>query len=307
MAPGAAPAVKPAPGAKRRALLRCVSLVIASGEETVLKLVTYSVGGGEPRVGTLEDGEIRPLGGPSMVEFIERGGSPEPGEEPVALAEARLHSPVDRPSKLIAIGLNYEDHAEETGAPIPEKPIVFAKYPNTVIGPGEAIRIPPITEQVDYEAELAVVIGRQTRNVSESEALDHVFGYANANDVSSRDLQFSEGGQWTRSKSIDTFCPIGPYIATSDEVPDPQALSIRCILNGEVMQDGTTDKMIFSVAELISFLSQGMTLKPGDIIITGTPPGVGMARDPQVWLKAGDEVSIEIEGLGTLTNPVETE
>jgi 2-keto-4-pentenoate hydratase/2-oxohepta-3-ene-1,7-dioic acid hydratase in catechol pathway len=160
---------------------------------------------------------------------------------------------------------------------------------------------------VDYEAELAVIVGGRARNVSESEALKYVFGYANANDVSSRDLQFSEGGQWTRSKSIDTFCPIGPYIATRDEVPDPQSLWIRCILNGEVMQDGTTDKMIFSVAELVSFLSQGMTLEPGDVILTGTPPGVGMARDPQVWLRAGDEVSIEIEGLGTLTNPVEAE
>ena len=199
------------------------------------------------------------------------------------------------------------DHAEETGSPIPEKPLVFAKYPNTVIGSGEAIRIPPITQQVDYEAELAVVIGRPTKNVSEAEALEYVFGYANANDVSSRDLQFSEGGQWTRSKSIDTFCPIGPYIATRDEVPDPQNLSIRCLLNGEVMQDGTTAKMIFPVAELIAFLSSGMTLAPGDIIITGTPPGVGMARDPQVWLKAGDEVCIEIEGLSTLTNPVEAE
>ena len=131
-------------------------------------------------------------------------------------------------------------------------------------------------------------------------------GYTNANDVSSRDLQFSEGGQWTRSKTIDTFCPLGPYIATTDEIGDPQDLSIRCILNGEVMQDGTTSKMIFPVAELVSFLSQGMTLVPGDVIITGTPPGVGAARDPQVWLQAGDEVSIEIEGLGALTNPVET-
>jgi 2-keto-4-pentenoate hydratase/2-oxohepta-3-ene-1,7-dioic acid hydratase in catechol pathway len=176
-----------------------------------------------------------------------------------------------------------------------------------VIGPGETIRIPPIIGQADYEAELAVVVGRAARNVPESEALDYVFGYMNANDVSSRDLQFSEGGQWTRSKSIDTFCPLGPYIATRDEVPDPQDLSIRCVLNGEVMQDGTTSKMIFSVAELVSFLSQGMTLVPGDIIVTGTPPGVGSARDPQVWLKDGDEVTIEIEGLGTLTNPVETE
>jgi 2,4-diketo-3-deoxy-L-fuconate hydrolase len=271
-----------------------------------LKLVTYSLSSGESRVGSLEGEEIRPLAHEDMIEFIEYGGSPEPGEDTVSLGEARIHAPIARPQKLICIGLNYEDHAAETGADIPEKPIVFAKYPNTIIGPGEAIRIPPITEQADYEAELAVVIGRTARNVSQAEALDYVFGYTNANDISSRDLQFSEGGQWTRSKSIDTFCPLGPYIATTDEIGDPQNLFIRCILNGEVMQDGTTSKMIFPVAELVSFLSQGMTLVPGDVIITGTPPGVGAARDPQVWLKAGDEVSIEIEGLGTLTNPVET-
>ncbi len=274
-----------------------------------MKLVTYSVDGGERRVGSLEGEEIRPLGSSasSMIEFIVGGGSPEPGEDVVALEDARIHAPIALPGKIIGIGLNYEDHAQETGADIPEKPIVFTKYPNTIVGPGEPIRIPPITEQADYEAELAVVIGREARNVPESEALEYVFGYTNANDVSSRDLQFSEGGQWTRSKSIDTFCPIGPYIATTDEVPDPQDLSVRCILNGETVQDGTTSKMIFSVAELISFLSSGMTLEPGDVIVTGTPPGVGMARDPQLWLKDGDEVSIEIEGLGTLTNPVEAE
>ncbi len=272
-----------------------------------MKLVTYSVDGGELRVGSLEDGEIRPLGGPSMIEFIARGGSPEPGEDIVALEDARIHAPIARPGKIIGIGLNYEDHAQETGADIPEKPIVFTKYSNTIVGPGDPIRIPPITEQVDYEAELAVVFGREARNVPEPEALEYVFGYTNANDVSSRDLQFSEGGQWTRSKSIDTFCPIGPYIATRDEVPDPQNLSVRCILNGETVQDGTTSKMIFSVAELVAFLSSGMTLEPGDIIVTGTPPGVGMARSPQLWLKDGDEVTIEVQGLGTLTNPVETE
>ena len=149
------------------------------------------------------------------------------------------------------------------------------------------------------------MIGRAAKNVSESEALDYVFGYTNCNDVSSRDLQFSEGGQWTRSKSHDTFAPIGPYIATRDEVPDPQNLSIRCVLNGEVMQDGTTSDMIFSVAELISFLSTGMTLMPGDLIASGTPAGVGFVREPKVFLKAGDEVTVEIEGLGSLTNPVE--
>jgi 2-keto-4-pentenoate hydratase/2-oxohepta-3-ene-1,7-dioic acid hydratase in catechol pathway len=276
-------------------------------EGDALKLVTYSTGDGVPRVGHIEDGEVRPLGGASLLEYIEHGRSADrqPGDEAVALEEVRLHAPVARPGKIVAIGLNYEDHAAETGAEIPEKPVVFAKYPNTVIGPGEPIRIPPIAEQIDYEAELAVVIGRQARNVSEAEALEYVFGYTNSNDVSARDLQFSEGGQWTRSKSIDTFCPTGPYVATRDEVPDPQNLYIRAILNGEVVQDGTTSKMIFSVAELVSFLSQGMTLEPGDVIITGTPPGVGMARDPQLWMKPGDEVTIEIEGLGTLTNPVE--
>jgi 2-keto-4-pentenoate hydratase/2-oxohepta-3-ene-1,7-dioic acid hydratase in catechol pathway len=276
-----------------------------------LKLVTYSysTGGGAPRVGQMENGGIQPLGGGSLLEYILHGRSPDrqPSEagEALSLEEASLHPPIARPGKIMAIGLNYEDHAAETGAEIPEKPVVFAKYPNTIVGPGAPIRIPPITEQVDYEAELAVVIGSRAKNVPESEALDYVFGYTNANDVSARDLQFSEGGQWTRSKSIDTFCPIGPYVATREEVPDPQDLSIRAILNGETVQDGTTSKMIFSVAELVSFLSRGMTLEPGDVIITGTPPGVGMARDPQLWMKPGDEVSIEIEGLGTLTNPVE--
>ena len=274
-----------------------------------MKLVTYSTGGGEPRVGYVEDDHVTPLGGSSMLEYVEHGRSTDrqPGGEAVALGEVRLHAPISRPEKIVAIGLNYEDHAAETGAEIPEKPVVFTKYPNTIVGPGEPIRIPPIAEQIDYEAELAVVIGRTTRNVPESEALEYVFGYANANDVSARDLQFSEGGQWTRSKSLDTFMPLGPFIVTRDEVPDPQSLSIRAILNGEVVQDGTTSKMIFSVAELVAFLSTGMTLVPGDVIITGTPPGVGMARDPQLWMKPGDEVSIEIEGLGTLTNPVEAE
>ncbi|MBA2693425.1 MAG: fumarylacetoacetate hydrolase family protein [Rubrobacter sp.] len=275
-----------------------------------MKFVTYSIGGGELGTGYLENGGVTPLGsaGADMIEYIRHGRSAErrPGGETVPLGEVRLHAPIQNPQKVIGIGLNYEDHAAETGADIPEKPIVFAKYANTIASPGDDIVIPPITSQADYEAELAVVIGREAKNVSEADALDYVFGYMNANDVSSRDLQFSEGGQWTRSKSIDTFCPIGPHIATADEVPDPQNLRVRCILNGEVMQDGNTSKMIFSVAELIAFLSSAMTLVPGDIIVTGTPPGVGAARDPQVWLKDGDEVTIEIEGLGSLTNPVKS-
>ncbi|HEX2098477.1 MAG TPA: fumarylacetoacetate hydrolase family protein [Rubrobacteraceae bacterium] len=271
-----------------------------------MKLVSYSTDGGAPKIGYIEDGEVRPLGGASMLEYIEHGRSVErqPGGGVVPLEEVRLHAPIARPAKIIAIGLNYEDHAAETGREIPEKPIVFAKYPNTIIGPAEVICIPPITEQVDYEAELAVVIGRSAKNISESEALEYVFGYMNGNDVSSRDLQFSEGGQWTRSKSLDTFAPMGPFIATRDEMPDPQNLSIRCILNDDVVQNGTTARMIFSVAELVSFLSRGMTLVPGDVIFTGTPSGVGYVREPKLFMKPGDEVTVEIEGLGALTNPV---
>ncbi len=273
-----------------------------------MKLVSYSMNGGDARVGLVKDGEVRRLAGQdtTMIDLIEEGAEKQSfGEESFTLKDVKLHPPISRPSKIIGIGLNYEDHAAETGADIPEKPIVFAKYPNTIIGPGTPILIPRITERADYEAELAVVIGKRARQIEAEDALDYVFGYMNANDVSSRDLQFSEGGQWTRSKSLDTFAPIGPYLVTKDEIEDPQNLSVECTLNGEVMQEGNTEKMIFSVAEIVAFLSTGMTLGPGDIILTGTPPGVGVARDPQVFLKDGDEVTVEIEGLGTLTNPVE--
>ncbi|CAN5637410.1 fumarylacetoacetate hydrolase family protein [soil metagenome] len=275
-----------------------------------MKLVMYSVNSSDAKAGFIEDGKVRQLAGEetSMIALIEQGAEKQPiGGECVALEDVKLYAPIARPGKVIGIGLNYEDHAAETGADIPEKPIVFAKYPNTITGPGNSILIPKITEQADYEAELAVVIGRKARHVETEDALDYVFGYMNANDVSSRDLQFSEGGQWTRSKSIDTFAPTGPYLVTKDEIEDPQDLSIKCTLNGEVMQEGNTEKMIFSVADIVAFLSTGMTLEPGDIILTGTPPGVGVARDPKVFLKDGDEVTIEIDGLGSLTNPVEAE
>lgn len=270
-----------------------------------MKLVSYSHNGGGPKVGRLEGETITPLGDGDVMGYIKNGGSGGSEGEAVALSGVKLLAPIRKPEKFIAIGLNYEDHAAETGADIPERPIVFAKYPNTIVGPGDAVVIPPITEKADYEAELAFVIGREAKDVSAADALDYVFGYMNCNDVSARDLQFSEGGQWTRSKSIDTFAPIGPFIATADEVEDPQNLSVRLTLNGEMVQDGTTQKMIFPVAELIEFLSAGMTLVPGDIISTGTPPGVGAARDPQLFLKPGDTMTVEIEGLGSLTNPVE--
>jgi 2-keto-4-pentenoate hydratase/2-oxohepta-3-ene-1,7-dioic acid hydratase in catechol pathway len=212
--------------------------------------------------------------------------------------------PIDRPQKIVCIGLNYRDHAEEQGVALPERPLLFAKWPNTLIGPGEAIKLPAVSSEVDYEAELGVVIGQRVSRASADNALEAVRGYICANDVSGRDVQFADK-QWVRGKSFDTFCPVGPELVPAADVPDPQALSIRAILNGEVMQDSTTANMVFGVAEIISFVSQAITLEPGDLILTGTPAGVGVFRDPKVLLKPGDEITIEIDGLGALTNPVE--
>jgi len=206
------------------------------------------------------------------------------------------------PQKIVCVGLNYRDHAEEQGVDLPERPLLFAKWPNTLIGPGEPIRIPAISQNVDYEAELGVVIGRRASRVSADDALGFVEGYVVANDVSGRDLQFSDG-QWVRGKSLDTFLPVSDLVPAS-AVPDPQALPIRAILNGKVMQDSSTANMIFGVAEVVSFVSQAITLEPGDLIITGTPAGVGAFRSPPVWLKAGDEIAIEIDGVGRISNPV---
>ena len=210
------------------------------------------------------------------------------------------------PGKIVCVGLNYHDHAEEGGAELPKAPLLFAKWANTLIGHGEPIVLPAASKEVDYEAELGVVIGTTAKHVSERDALDVVQGYVCVNDVSARDLQFADG-QWTRGKSPDTFCPVGPRLVAREEIEDPQALAIRCVLNGETMQDSSTSQMIFSVAEIIAYVTRVITLEPGDLIATGTPAGVGVFRDPKVLLKEGDEVSVEIEGLGTLTNPVEKE
>ena len=210
--------------------------------------------------------------------------------------------PIERPGKIVCVGLNYRDHAEEQGVELPAAPLLFAKWPNTLIGPGDPIVIPPAVTQADYEAELGVVIGRRASGVAVDDALDFVRGYVVANDVSGRDIQFSDG-QWVRGKSLDTFLPVGDLVPAS-EVPDPQALPIRAILNGETMQDSNTSNQIFGVAEVIAFVSQAITLEPGDLIITGTPAGVGAFRDPKVWLQPGDEITIEIDGLGRVTNPV---
>ena len=211
--------------------------------------------------------------------------------------------PIERPQKIVCVGLNYSDHAAEQGVALPERPILFAKWPNTLIGPGEPIVKPTVSEKVDYEAELGVVIGRQVKGVSAENALEAVAGYVCVNDVSARDLQFADG-QWVRGKSPDTFCPVGPRLVPAAEVPDPQALRIRAILNGRTMQDSTTANMVFGVAEIVAFVSQVITLEPGDLIATGTPAGVGAFRDPPVFMQPGDEITVEIDGIGTLTNPV---
>lgn len=210
--------------------------------------------------------------------------------------------PIERPGKIVCVGLNYRDHAEEQGAELPKAPLLFAKWPNALIGPGDEIVIPPLVQQADYEAELGVVIGSTIRNVSRENALEAVRGYVCANDVSARDLQFADG-QWTRGKSPDTFCPVGPLVPAS-EVPDPHNLRIRAIVSGEVLQDSTTANLIFGVDEIIAYIAQTMTLEPGDLILTGTPAGVGVFRTPKRLLRDGDVVTIEIEGIGELTNPV---
>lgn len=221
----------------------------------------------------------------------------------VPCADVQLLSPVPRPGKLICIGLNYRDHAAESKMAVPESPVTFSKYVTSVQHPSAPIYLPAVSQQVDYEAELAVVIGRRAKHVSKDRAYDYVLGYTNLNDVSARDLQFADK-QWQRGKSCDTFAPMGPAIVTKDEIPDPNALRIRLRLNGQTMQDSTTAQMIFKVDELVAFLSETVTLEPGDVIATGTPPGVGFARTPPVYLKPGDVVEVEVEGLGVLSNPV---
>ncbi|MER2090959.1 MAG: fumarylacetoacetate hydrolase family protein [Sporosarcina sp.] len=218
-------------------------------------------------------------------------------------SQIEISAPVTTPEKIICVGLNYMDHCVETGLEPPTSPVIFSKYANTIIGENEAIEIPINADQVDFEAELVVVIGKEAKRIREEDAEDYIFGYTIMNDVSARDHQFADG-QWVRGKTADTFAPIGPIIATKDEVGDPHNLNISLTLNGEVMQQSNTKNLIFNIPYILSYLSQSITLKPGDLIATGTPPGVGMGREPKVWLKDGDRLSISIENIGTLTNSV---
>lgn len=254
-----------------------------------------------------EDDVVDLAGRPDVWDVLARiaRGDASPDQR-LLLKATRMLAPVPRPGKVVAIGLNYVHHAEEAQQAPPSAPLVFAKFPSAIIGPDEPIRIDlTVTAAVDFEAELAVVIGRRARGVEVATALDYVLGYTCCNDVTARDLQFSDG-QWVRGKSLDTFCPLGPWLVTPDEIPDVQALGIRCSVSGEVMQDASTSDMFFGVAELIAELSRSFTLEPGDVIATGTPPGVGYFRDPQRLLCPGDEVIVEIEGIGQLRNTVAT-
>ena len=223
-------------------------------------------------------------------------------------AVKKILPPVDPPN-ILALGFSYGKHAGETESRPPESPVLFIKGTNSLLGPGEAILLPKAgPDEVDYEAELAVVIGKRAKNVSPKEAMEVVLGYTCGNDVSARDWQMvKQKKQWARGKSFDTFCPLGPCLVTKDEIPDPNNLRIRSILNGKVMQDSNTSDMLFSVAEIVSDLSRSMTLLPGTVIMTGTPEGVGFVRKPPVFLRHGDVITIDIEGLGELTNPVERE
>lgn len=285
-----------------------------------MKIATFSVQT-EQHIGLVKDDQIISLTAlcpeefPACIKkFIERGSELCSRAEQIIeqrvnddaifkLSEVNILPPIAKPDKIICVGLNYFDHCKETGMEPPESPVIFSKYANAIAGHNDAIEIPINSTEVDFEAELAFVIGREAKRVSEEEADDYVFGYTIMNDISARDLQFQDG-QWSRGKTADTFAPFGPVIVTKDEVGDPHNLAISLELNGEIMQDSNTSNLIFTVPKIISFLSQSMTLMPGDLIATGTPPGVGMGRNPKIWLKNGDRMNVSIEKIGTLSNHV---
>jgi 2-keto-4-pentenoate hydratase/2-oxohepta-3-ene-1,7-dioic acid hydratase in catechol pathway len=258
-----------------------------------------------PTAALFRDGHYVELPGQSVRDLLGRGsfagireGASHPAES------VRLLPPVPDAPKVLCIGLNYRDHALETGAAIPREPVVFNKFPTALIAHGDAIVLPPVSQKVDFEAELVLVIGRGGRNIARANALDHLAGCMVGHDVSARDWQRKDGDQWLLGKTFDTFAPTGPHLVTLDEVGDPHDLRIQLRINGQTMQDSRTNQLIFRADELIEYVSKVVTLQPGDLIFTGTPPGVGAARKPPVWLKPGDTVEVEIEKLGVLSNPV---
>lgn len=283
-----------------------------------MKLARFDAGDGA-RLGILDGEKLLDLTAVDAALFspdlrgIVDGGDPAvvearaaaPGARSVAAFRAKLLAPVPAPSKIICVGQNYMDHIREQNAEVPKTPILFSKAPTSIVGPGDPVRWPAgLTQQVDLEVELGVVIGRRMKGVPAAEALDYVLGYTALNDVSARDLQFGDK-QWVRGKSLDTFCPIGPVLVTRDEIPEPQNVGLSSAVNGRVWQKSNTKEMIFPVAELLAFICRGITLLPGDIVATGTPNGVGMFQKPPAFLKAGDHMRLEVEGIGVLENVVE--
>jgi 2-keto-4-pentenoate hydratase/2-oxohepta-3-ene-1,7-dioic acid hydratase in catechol pathway len=272
-----------------------------------MKLLRYGEAGAErpgllDAEGTIRDlsGHVPDIGGAALdPDSLAVLGRLDPGSLPAVPGTPRIGPCVAGVGKFICIGLNYSDHAAETGATVPPEPIIFMKATSAIIGPNDDVLIPRGSEKTDWEVELGVVIGRKAKYVSESEALDHVAGYCVAHDISERAFQAERQGQWTKGKSCDTFGPIGPWLVTKDEIADPQNLGMWLKVNGQTMQDGSTRTMVYGVAYLVSYLSQFMSLMPGDIISTGTPPGVGMGMKPPRYLKAGDVVELGIEGLGS--------
>jgi 2-keto-4-pentenoate hydratase/2-oxohepta-3-ene-1,7-dioic acid hydratase in catechol pathway len=265
-----------------------------------MRLVTFSVDG-KTEAGVLEGDKVTGFG-MDMLSVI-AAGNLEPMGSAYDLKDAKILAPVPRPPKLICIGLNYLDHAKETGQQVPAVPTVFNKFTNVVIGPGASIVLPNASKAPDYEAEMAIVIGPGGRNIPASKAMDHVFGYTIVNDVSARDIQ-SATSQWLLGKTCDTFAPMGPWIVTADEIADPHVLDIWLEIDGQRLQNSNTRELIFKIPRLIEYISSVVTLEPGDVIATGTPGGIGFKRNPQRLLKPGDEVVIHVEGIGELRNPV---
>ena len=279
-----------------------------------MKLVSFSLANGPIRPGALLEEanlvvDLAASGHADALAVITAGHSAidDPGAYAAhRLSEVRLHAPLPNPPRVFAIGLNYRDHAIESGMALPTTPVVFFKLATAIIGPGESIVLPKNSTQPDYEAELAFVIGKRGYRIPASDWREYVYGYTIVNDVSARDVQFASS-QWSMSKSFPTFCPLGPTIVTTDEIPDPHNLQISLAIDGEQLQNSNTRELVFKIPELIEYLSSITPLLPGDIVSTGTPPGVGLGRTPKRWLKPGETVTVTVEGLGSLTNPVVAE
>lgn len=276
-----------------------------------MKLISFSTPTAPIRPGILFDDtktilDLSPSGYSSTLEVIARGPTSALAASRLGLDGVRIHAPLSNPPRIFAIGLNYRDHAKESGMELPTTPVIFIKLTTSIIGPGEPIVLPKNSTQPDYEAEFAFVIGKGGYRIAAADWRDHVYGYTIVNDVSARDVQFSST-QWSMSKSFPTFCPLGPAIVTADEIADPHNLAIGLSIDGEKLQNSTTSELIFKIPELIEYLSSIAPLLPGDIVSTGTPSGVGMGRTPKRWLKPGENVTVTIEGLGSLTNPVVAE